>query len=246
MYGVIALSYTTTYHYTPLHTTTYHYTPLHTTTYHYTPLHTTTYHYIPLHTTTYHYIPLHTTTHHYIPLHTTTYHYTPLHTTTYHYIPLHTTTYHYIPLHTTTFKFSSYLSDRTYSISIESHTTDPRLISHGVPQGSVLAPILFNIYISPLLDIFDNYPDIYFHTYADDLQIYCNLPNPSTNIATLNKCLEDIRLWLSTNSLSLNTHKTQAILINTTKTVPIVPLIQINNHNIKYSPYVKNLGITID
>ena len=142
--------------------------------------------------------------------------------------------------------FSSYLSDRTYSISIESHTTDPRLISHGVPQGSVLAPILFNIYISPLLDIFDNYPDIYFHTYADDLQIYCNLPNPSTNIATLNKCLEDIRLWLSTNSLSLNTHKTQAILINTTKTVPIVPLIQINNHNIKYSPYVKNLGITID
>ena len=104
--------------------------------------------------------------------------------------------------------FSSYLSDRTYSISIESHTTDPRLISHGVPQGSVLAPILFNIYISPLLDIFDNYPDIYFHTYADDLQIYCNLPNPSTNIATLNKCLEDIRLWLSTNSLSLNTHKT--------------------------------------
>ena len=41
-------------------------------------------------------------------------------------------------------------------------------------------------------------------------------------------------------------HKTQAILINTTKTIPIVPLIQINNHDIKYSPCVKNLGITID
>ena len=96
------------------------------------------------------------------------------------------------------------------------------------------------------MDIFDNYPDIHFHTYSDDLQIYCNLPNPSTNIATLNNCLEDIRRWLSTNSLSLNTHKTQAILINTTKTIPIVPLIQINNHDIKYSPCVKNLGITID
>ena len=142
--------------------------------------------------------------------------------------------------------FTSYLSDRTYSIYIEKHKTKPRTLSHGVPQGSVLGPILFNIYISPLLDIFDNYPDIHFHTYADDLQIYCNLPNPPTNIATLNNCLEDIRRWLSTNSLSLNTHKTQAILINTTKTIPIVPLIQINNHDIKYSPCVKNLGITID
>ena len=144
--------------------------------------------------------------------------------------------------------FTSYLSDRTYSIYIDKHKTKPRTLLHGVPQGSILGP-LFNIYISPLLDIFDNYPDIYFHTYADDLQIYCNLQNPSTNIATLNNCLEDIRCWLSTNSLSIKPHKTQAILINTTKTVPIVPLIQINNHAIKYNSYSdahKNLGITID
>ena len=113
--------------------------------------------------------------------------------------------------------FTSYLSDRTYSVYIEKYKTKPRTLSHGVPQGSVLGPILFNIYISPLLDIFDNYLDIHFHTYADDLHIYCNLPNPSTNIATLNNFLEYIRFWLSTNSLSLNTHKTQAILINTTK-----------------------------
>ena len=112
--------------------------------------------------------------------------------------------------------FTSYLSDRTYSIYIEKHKTKPRTLSHGVPQCSVLAPILFNIYISPYY-IYDNYPDIYFHTYADDLYIYCNLPILSTNIATLNNCLEEIQLWPSTNSLSLNTHKTQAILINTKK-----------------------------
>ena len=65
--------------------------------------------------------------------------------------------------------FISYLDSRSYSIRIESHLSNPRLISNGVPQGSVLAPILFNIYLSPLLDIFDKYPDINFHVYADDI-----------------------------------------------------------------------------
>ena len=82
--------------------------------------------------------------------------------------------------------------------------------------------ILFNIYLSPLLDIFDKYPDINFHVYADDIQIYCNLPDPSLNISTLNKCLEEIRYWLAANSLALNSEKTTAILINTSHTLPYI------------------------
>ena len=142
--------------------------------------------------------------------------------------------------------FISYLDSRSYSIRIESHLTKPRLISNGVPQGSVLAPILFNIYLSPLLDIFDKYPDINFHVYADDIQIYSNLPDPSLNVSTLNKCLEEIRHWLAANSLALNSENTTAILINTSHTLPYIPPIHINNHNIKISTYAKNLGIIID
>ena len=153
----------------------------------------------------------------------------------------------YIGLSSTALEwFISYLDSRSYSIRIESHLTKPRLISNGVPQGSVLAPILFNIYLSPLLDMFDKYPDINFHVYADDIQIYCNLPDPSLNISTLNKCLEEIRHWLAANSLALNSEKTTAILINTSHTLPYIPPIHINNHNIKISPYAKNLGIIID
>ena len=103
--------------------------------------------------------------------------------------------------------FISYLDSRSYSIIIESNLTKLRLISNGVPQGSVLTSILFNIYLSPLLDIFDKYPEINFHVYADDIQIYYNLPDTSLNVSTLNKCLEEIRYWLAANSLSLNSDK---------------------------------------
>ena len=122
--------------------------------------------------------------------------------------------------------FTSYLSYRTYSTSIDTSITDPRPITCGVPQGSVLGPILFNIYISPLLHLLDNYPDIYFLTYADDLQLYCHLPEPNNNIDKLNDCINDIRIWLSSNSLLLNSQKTTAMLLyNHNKHAHIPPII---------------------
>ena len=142
--------------------------------------------------------------------------------------------------------FISYLESRTYSVCIDSYKTKPRIISHGVTQGSVLAPIMFNIYLAPLLDIFDRYPDINFHTYADDIQIYCNLPDPSTNISILNNFLDEISGLLASNSLSLNTNKTTVLLIKSPTTSINIPSIRINNQIIKYSSIAQNLGIIFD
>ena len=110
--------------------------------------------------------------------------------------------------------FKSYLQNRSFSIQIDSLTSTPRSIHHGVPQGSVIGPILFNIYMIPIFDIFNLYPNIGYHSYADDLQVYMILKDPTKDIPILNNCLEDIRTWLNSNSLSLNSSKTIALHIS--------------------------------
>ena len=75
--------------------------------------------------------------------------------------------------------FMSFVSSRTSSVKINSSLSPPYVNIHGVPQGSVLGPILFIIYILPIKSIFHKYPNIHYHLYADDLQIYTSFPSSS-------------------------------------------------------------------
>ena len=111
--------------------------------------------------------------------------------------------------------FKSYLSDRTQSVKVGSVLSHPMDLKFGVPQGSVLGPLLFSMYTNPLSSIIRSHRGIKHHFYADDTQLYITLSpsNFSQSMTALTDCLNDIQNFMAANKLKLNPDKTEFILI---------------------------------
>lgn len=110
--------------------------------------------------------------------------------------------------------FVSYLTSRQQSVKVGSVLSNPSELKFGVPQGSVLGPILFSLYTIPLSKVISVYKDIKFHFYADDTQLYFHLTPKSSQAAfsQLQQCLCDVQDWMNSNKLKLNPDKTEFIL----------------------------------
>ena len=73
-------------------------------------------------------------------------------------------------------------------------------LEHGVPQGSVLGPLLFTLYLKPLGDILRR-NGVEFHLYADDVQLYCSFDPKSSSgfhnaVAVIEKCVAEVNEWI--------------------------------------------------
>uniref|UniRef100_A0A8C5WJ41 Reverse transcriptase domain-containing protein n=1 Tax=Leptobrachium leishanense TaxID=445787 RepID=A0A8C5WJ41_9ANUR len=108
--------------------------------------------------------------------------------------------------------FQSYVSDRSQSVSISDSTSLPLPVTCGVPQGSILGPLLFTIFINDLPNVCKAST---VHMYADDTVIYTSKPNLPQLEAVLQEQFTGVEKWIANNKLFLNTDKTVAMLFGT-------------------------------
>ena len=146
--------------------------------------------------------------------------------------------------------FQSYLSDRTQQVSINDSLSTPAPLRFGVPQGSVLGPLLFILYTHPLSEIVTQH-SLSHHSYSDDNQVYtsCSLSDLPSIIASTQSCISNIQSWMSTNKLQLNSDKTELIFIAPSRfsSSNVSPkTIQLDDHFITPSQVVRNLGVMLD
>ena len=147
--------------------------------------------------------------------------------------------------------FKSYLGDRKQCVSINKTKSKSCALKFGVPQGSVLGPILFSLYTLPLADILKK-RGISYHLYADDTQLYTSFRptnNNENNVCeTLSNCVVEIKNWMTENLLQLNTDKTELNIFGTRQMLLNVANTDFNiaGDSIEVTSCTKNLGVIFD
>ena len=117
--------------------------------------------------------------------------------------------WHYGIQNTALLWIKSYVENRTQFGQSESHQSHYRKISHGVPQGSNLGPLLFIIYLNNLPNVSSLTQSLLF---ADDTKIFCSHRNTNHLVSIANDELAKIVTWLKANKLSLNLTKTNFMI----------------------------------
>ena len=99
---------------------------------------------------------------------------------------------------------SSYLNHCSFLVNINDSFSDPDSMSYGVPQGSILGPILFILYTKQLQHIAHNF-NLNIQLYADDTQLYVSFNSDDQYLCTkVAECINEMKEWFSTNYLKLN------------------------------------------
>ena len=153
----------------------------------------------------------------------------------------------------------SYLTDRSSFVKIDSSSPPSTTILTGVPQGSVLGPLLFVLFIPPIANVIN--PDqsnqnntVSFHQYADDTRLYIgtNSSTLTTQIASIESCTQRVHNWLLNNGLHLNPSKSEAIAFYNPRSKPLATLaesirtVSVAGSPIKLQTSIKNLGVYLD
>ncbi len=143
--------------------------------------------------------------------------------------------------------FESYLSERTHITNVNGVKSDEQICKCGIPQGSILGPLLFIMYIN---DLPNHVTNMNVSMYADDTILFYSSKDINDIVFKINKDLENVENWLSKNKLSLNVSKTNYMIIGTPQKLANISDVDLNINikgtSIKKVTNCKHLGVIID
>ena len=141
----------------------------------------------------------------------------------------------------------NYLDNRTQYVTMNGYSSTISTITYGVPQGSILGPLLFLLYIN---DISNVIPELKVKLFADDTNIFLFNKSIVSLFVDASKALEKLNNWFSANKLSLNVDKTHYCIFRKRGNILDkniqYPSLTLDNHIIERVNYTKYLGIIID
>ena len=112
--------------------------------------------------------------------------------------------------------FKSYLSNRKQYVNINKVNSPKLNITCGIPQGSILGPLMFLLYINDIANVSSV---LFFLLFADDTTVFCSGKNIDDLINIVNREMQKLIIWLYVNKLSINTEKTNYILFSLRKKI---------------------------
>lgn len=139
---------------------------------------------------------------------------------------------------------SSYLSDRVQRVDINGTKSNGSLVKMGVPQGSILGPFLFLIYINDLPCFVNNFCDIVM--FADDTSLIFKTDRRKDNYDEVSVALSQVMNWFSTNNLQLNSKKTKCVKFTLPNVHDHETIINIDGDPLQVINKTVFLGVTVD
>ena len=139
--------------------------------------------------------------------------------------------------------FASYLTNRRQYVYHNGIASELEVITCGVPQGSVLGPLLFLVYVNDLPNISDK---LKFYLFADDTNIYYDSDDLLDIEKTVNRELRKLSQWLNVNRLALNVGKTNFVIFRANKRIYHNVTLILNRKAIEQKDHVKYLGVLMD